>query len=141
MYVFVPWLQDLVSLSHFGGFLFYPYSSFSAPSAQYFIPPVRSRVDFRPYVSVHGRDYVTSPMISSSVSPVGGGGLQNLASDLLMLPKTDQKLDDAETDCSQDESKREWKYWFESTYCCLKVSLHVSWEWLLTYYTMKLACW
>ncbi|XP_044053329.1 T-box transcription factor TBX3-like [Siniperca chuatsi] len=102
-------VQDLVSLSHFGGFLFYPYSRFSAPSAQYLVPPVRSRMDFRAYPSVHSQDYLTSPMISSSVSPVAGGGLKYLASDLLMLPKTDQKnsVDDAEIDCSEEEPQRE----------------------------------
>ncbi|XP_063752828.1 T-box transcription factor TBX3-like [Eleginops maclovinus] len=34
---------DLVGLSHFGGFLLYPYSSFPAASAHYLIPSVRSR--------------------------------------------------------------------------------------------------
>ncbi|XP_037634277.1 uncharacterized protein LOC119493199 [Sebastes umbrosus] len=100
-------VQDLVSLSHFGGFLFYPYSSFSAASAQYLIPPARSRVDFRAYPGVLSRDYFTSPMMSSPVPALGGGGLKYLAPDLLMLPKTDQQdsVDEAEIDCSQDESQ------------------------------------
>ncbi|XP_051277495.1 T-box transcription factor TBX3-like isoform X2 [Dicentrarchus labrax] len=100
---------DLVSLSHFGGFLFYPYSTFSAASAQYLVPPGRSRVDFRTYASTHSRDYFTSPMISASIPPVGGGGsgLKYLTPHLLMAPKTDQKnsVDEAEIDCSQDESQ------------------------------------
>ncbi|XP_070760015.1 T-box transcription factor TBX3-like [Enoplosus armatus] len=99
-------VQDLVSLSHFGAFLFYPYSSFSAPSAQYLVPPVRSRVDLRAYPSLHSRDYLTSLMMSSSVPPVVGGGLKCLASDL--LPKAGPKnfVDRAEIGGSQDESQR-----------------------------------
>ncbi|XP_054467805.1 T-box transcription factor TBX2-like [Anoplopoma fimbria] len=93
-------LQDLVSLSHFGGFLFYPYSSFSAASAQYLIPPTPSRVDFRAYPGVHSRDYFPSHMMSSTVPALGVGGLKYLAPELLTLPKTDQKDsgDDAEID-------------------------------------------
>ncbi|XP_029296063.1 uncharacterized protein LOC115013724 isoform X2 [Cottoperca gobio] len=87
---------DLLSLSHFGGFLFYPYSSFPAASAEYLIPPV-----------VHSWDYFTSPMMLSSVPALGGGGLRYFAPDLLMLAKTDQKtsVDEAEIDCNQDESQ------------------------------------
>ncbi|KAI3372933.1 hypothetical protein L3Q82_022734 [Scortum barcoo] len=104
-------VQDLMSLSHFGGFLFYPYSSFSAPSAQYLVPPLRSRLDFRAYPGIHSPDYLSSP-ISSSLPPVGGGGLKYHTSDLLMLPKTDKSLsvDKAETDCNQDESQRGRKH-------------------------------
>ncbi|KAK9523120.1 hypothetical protein VZT92_019539 [Zoarces viviparus] len=82
-------LQDLVSLTHFGGFLFYPYSSFSAASAQYFIPPAPSRVDFRAYPGVHSREYFPSPMMSSSVPVVGVGGSKYFGPELIQ--KTDQK--------------------------------------------------
>ncbi|XP_071340258.1 uncharacterized protein [Trachinotus anak] len=90
-------VQDLMSFSHFGGFLFYPYASLS----------VRSKVDFRTYPSVHRRDYFTSPIISSSVAPVGGGPLKYHVPDLLMVPKTEQmnSLDEAEIDCSQDKTQ------------------------------------
>ncbi|XP_069022131.1 T-box transcription factor TBX3 [Embiotoca jacksoni] len=55
-------VQDLMSLSHFGGFLFYPYSGFSAAAAaRYLVPPV----DFRACPGIHGRDYFSSsPVIS-----------------------------------------------------------------------------
>ncbi|KAM9360157.1 T-box transcription factor TBX3-like [Symphorus nematophorus] len=99
-----PLVQDLVSLSHFGGFLFYPYSSLAAASAQYLVPPVRSRVDLRAYPSVHSQDYFTSTMLSSPAPPVGGAGPKYPSPDLLMPPKTDQGSA-AETDCSQDESQ------------------------------------
>ncbi|KAK5931879.1 hypothetical protein CgunFtcFv8_003635 [Champsocephalus gunnari] len=89
---------DLVSLSHFGGFLLYPYSSFPAASAHYLLPSVRSRVDLRAYPSIHTQDYIPSPMMSSFVPALGGGGLKYLAPNLLM-PKTDQDSEeDAETD-------------------------------------------
>ncbi|XP_068461053.1 T-box transcription factor TBX2 [Clinocottus analis] len=84
-------LQDLVSLSHFGGFLLYPYSSLAAASAQYFIPPVPPTVDFRAYPGIHGRDYFPSPVTSSPVPALAVGGLRYLGPDLLTLPKTDQK--------------------------------------------------
>eukprot|EP00064_Thunnus_orientalis_P003893 superscaffoldBa00000337_g3904 len=94
-------VQDLVSLSHFGGFLFYPYSSFPAASAQYLIPPVRSRADLGAYPGIHSQDYFTSPMIPSPVPPVGdaAGGFKYLIPDWLTLPKTEQKssVDEAET--------------------------------------------
>ncbi|XP_042276111.1 T-box transcription factor TBX3-like isoform X2 [Thunnus maccoyii] len=92
---------DLVSLSHFGGFLFYPYSSFPAASAQYLIPPVRSRADLGAYPGIHSQDYFTSPMIPSPVPPVGdaAGGFKYLIPDWLTLSKTEQKssADEAET--------------------------------------------
>ncbi|XP_069557570.1 T-box transcription factor TBX3-like [Brachyistius frenatus] len=55
-------VQDLMSLSHFGGFLFYPYSGFSAAAAaRYLVPPV----DFRACPGIHSRDYFSSsPVIS-----------------------------------------------------------------------------
>ncbi|XP_036954771.1 T-box transcription factor TBX2b-like [Acanthopagrus latus] len=81
---------DLVSLSHLGGFLLYPYS-FSAVSAQCLVPAVRPRVDFRAHPGVHSQDYFTSSVISSSVPSVGRSGLKYLAPDLLILPKADQK--------------------------------------------------
>nr|XP_046242121.1 T-box transcription factor TBX2-like [Scatophagus argus] len=95
---------DLVRLSHFGGVLFYPYSGLSAGSAQYLVPPVQSRVDFRAYPSVHSWDYFTSPITSSSVPLVGGSGLKYLTPDLVLLTKTSQK-DEDETDCSQEETQ------------------------------------
>ncbi|KAI9543731.1 hypothetical protein NQZ68_008778 [Dissostichus eleginoides] len=98
--------QDLVGLSHFGGFLLYPYSSFPAASAHYLLPSVRSRLDLRAYPSIHTQDYIPSPMISSFVPALGGGGLKYITPNLLMLPKTDQdSVEDAETDCNQDESQ------------------------------------
>ncbi|KAI4820455.1 hypothetical protein KUCAC02_028432 [Chaenocephalus aceratus] len=90
---------DLVSLSHFGGFLLYPYSSFPAASAHYLLPSVRSRVDLRAYPSIHTQDYIPSPMMSSFVPALGGGGLKYLVPNLLMLPKTERdSAEDAETD-------------------------------------------
>ncbi|TKS78077.1 T-box transcription factor TBX3 [Collichthys lucidus] len=99
-----PLLQDLVTLSHFRGFLFYPYSNFSAASAQYLITPVQSRVDFRAYPSINSRDYFTPPIISSSVPLVGGAGLKYLTPDLLMLHKSDQE-NQVTIDCPQDDSQ------------------------------------
>lgn len=110
-----------MTLSHFRGFLFYPYSNFSAASAQYLIPPVQSRVDFRAYPSVHSRDYFTPPIISSSVPLVGGAGLKYLTPDLLMLHKTDQE-NKVTIDSTQDDSQTGWKYRLKSGYHCLKVS-------------------
>ncbi|XP_031177041.1 uncharacterized protein LOC116065638 isoform X2 [Sander lucioperca] len=84
-------LQELVSLSHFGGFLFYPYSSFSAAPVHCLLPPVRSRVDFRAHPSVLSRDYVPPPIMASSAPASGGARLRYHALDWLMLPKTEQK--------------------------------------------------
>ncbi|KAM3867695.1 T-box transcription factor TBX3 [Diretmus argenteus] len=82
---------DLMGHPHFGGFFFYPYSSFSAApiSAQY-LPPVQARVDFR------AQDYrLASPAIPSSFPPVGDGvsGLKHHtpAPDLLMPIKTGRR--------------------------------------------------
>ncbi|XP_050931280.1 uncharacterized protein LOC127143215 [Lates calcarifer] len=88
-------VQDLIGLSQFGGFLFYPYASLSA----------RSKVDFRAYPIIHSQDYFTYPIISSSVPPAGGGGLKYLIPDLLMLPKTEQMNSVGETEikCSEEE--------------------------------------
>ncbi|XP_008303152.1 T-box transcription factor TBX2-B-like [Stegastes partitus] len=99
-------VQDLMSLSHFRGFLFYPYSSFSAASAQNLILPARPREDFRACPSIHSQDYFSSPFISSSVPYAGGGGIKYLTPELLSLPKMGEKTsaDEAGTDCSQDES-------------------------------------
>ncbi|CAB1457388.1 unnamed protein product [Pleuronectes platessa] len=90
-------VQDLLGLSHFGGLVFYPFTSLS----------LRSKVDFRACPSVHSRDYFTYPMLSSSVPRVIGGGLKYLIPDLLMLPTTEQEnlVDDADIDCSKDESQ------------------------------------
>lgn len=109
--------QDLVSLSHFGGLLFYPYSSFSA---QYLIPSVRPRVDFRVCPSTPSGDYVTSSMLTSSFPPLGVGGLKYLTPGLPLLPKPSQKN---QSDCGQDESLTGWKYWLLCV--CIHVCLHV----------------
>nr|XP_019949302.1 PREDICTED: uncharacterized protein LOC109633717 [Paralichthys olivaceus] len=95
-------VQDLLGLSHFGGLVFYPYAGLS----------LRSKVDFRACPSVHSRDYFYSPMLSSSVPRVSGGGLKYLVPDLLLLPATEQKnlVDDADIDCSQDESQTGRKF-------------------------------
>ncbi|KAM8885853.1 uncharacterized protein AB9W97_013263 [Spinachia spinachia] len=90
-------LQDLVSLSPFGGFLFYPYCSFSAASAQYLVPPV----DFRAYPGVHSPNCFPSPMMPSCLPvAVGGRGLKYLCPELLTLQETDQKnpAEEAEVD-------------------------------------------
>ncbi|KAG7234988.1 hypothetical protein INR49_003470 [Caranx melampygus] len=90
-------VQDLMSFSHFGGFLFYPYTSLHLSA--------RSKVDVRANLSVHSQDYFTSPILSSCAPPVGDSGLKYTVPDLLMLPKTEQKnsVDEAEMDCRQDE--------------------------------------
>ncbi|XP_054867143.1 T-box transcription factor TBX3 isoform X2 [Amphiprion ocellaris] len=95
---------DLMSLSHLRGFLFYPYSSFSAASAQNFIPPLRSREDFRTCSSLHSPEYFSAPFISSSVPYVGGGGIKYLTPELLTLPQTEEKASADGSDCSQEES-------------------------------------
>ncbi|XP_068167435.1 T-box transcription factor TBX3-like isoform X2 [Antennarius striatus] len=97
-------VQDLVNLSHFGGLLLYPCSRFSAASAHYFVPPVRSRMDSRVFPSIHSTDYLNCPLISSVVPPVGGGGLKYLTPDLVVLPKTDRRTK-AELTCSLDETQ------------------------------------
>ncbi|KAF1388738.1 hypothetical protein PFLUV_G00065750 [Perca fluviatilis] len=84
-------VQELVRLSHFGGFLFYPYTSFSAAPVHYLLPPVRSRVDLRAHPSVLSQDYVPPPIMASSAPASGGAGLRYHALDWLMLPKTEQK--------------------------------------------------
>ncbi|KAM7018829.1 uncharacterized protein LKV04_007512 [Tautogolabrus adspersus] len=104
-----PLVQDLVSFSQFGGFLFYPYSSFTAASAPYLFPPVRPEVDFRAPSSVHSRDSFTSPVMSS-VPSVGAGGLKYFTPDFLILPNIDQKksVSKAEADCRKEaESQTE----------------------------------
>ncbi|KAF0033323.1 hypothetical protein F2P81_013389 [Scophthalmus maximus] len=75
-------VQELVSLSHFGGLLFYPYASLS----------LRSKVDFRACPSVHSRDYFNSPIMSSSVPAA-------IVPDPLTLPTSGQRnsVDEAET--------------------------------------------
>ncbi|XP_040898625.1 T-box transcription factor TBX3 [Toxotes jaculatrix] len=93
-------LQDLVNFSHFGGFLFYPYTSLS----------LRSKVDFRAYPRFHSQDYFTSPVISSSVPTAGGGGLKYLVPDLLPKTKQMNSVDEAESDCRQNESQTERKF-------------------------------
>ncbi|KAF3696211.1 T-box transcription factor TBX3 [Channa argus] len=90
-------VQDLVNFTHFGGFLFYPYSSLSAASAQY-IPQMPSTVDIRAYPSVHSGNYFSSPLLA--VPPVSsGGGLKYLTTDSPILLSTEQKnsADEAET--------------------------------------------
>lgn len=105
--------QDLVGLSHFGGFVFYPYSSFPAASAQYLMPPVQSRVDVRAHPSIYSRDYFTSASISAPAPPVTDAGFKYFVPDL--LTKTDQKttMNEAESvkrgpDCSYTESQTGW---------------------------------
>ncbi|CAK6959624.1 T-box transcription factor TBX3-like isoform X2 [Scomber scombrus] len=96
---------DLMSLSHFGGFFFYPYSSFPAASAQCLVPPLRSRADLRAYPSVHSRDYFASPMTSSPPPPPVGdaaGGFKYLIPDWLTPPKTEQ-----EKSADEDESPKQ----------------------------------
>lgn len=97
--------QDLVNLSHWGGFLLYPYSSLSAASPPYLLPPVQPTMDFRAYSSFHSQDYFTSPLIRSSFLPVGGGRLKCLNTDLLMFPRREQKnsVDKGEADWGQHE--------------------------------------
>ncbi|XP_034728838.1 uncharacterized protein LOC117945464 [Etheostoma cragini] len=84
-------VQELVSLSHFGGFLFYPYTGFSAAPVHYLLPPMRSRVDFRTDPSVPSRDYAPPPIMSSSAPGSAGAGLKYHALDWLMLTTTGQK--------------------------------------------------
>ncbi|XP_032373147.1 uncharacterized protein LOC116690366 [Etheostoma spectabile] len=84
-------VQELVSLSHFGGFLFYPYPGFSAAPVHYLLPPARSRVDFRAHPSVLSRDYAPPPVMSSSAPASAGAGLKYHALDWQMLTKTGQK--------------------------------------------------
>ncbi|CAN9512797.1 unnamed protein product [Ophioblennius macclurei] len=78
-------VQDLMSLSHFGGFLFYPYSSVSAGSAHFLVPPARSRVDLRGCPSVRSLDYYSSP-----IAPSSGIGFKYLTPELLTPPETEQ---------------------------------------------------
>ncbi|KAF7655049.1 hypothetical protein LDENG_00061620 [Lucifuga dentata] len=92
-------VQDLVGLSHVGGFFFYPFSSFSAsPLSAQCLPPLRTRLDFRPYARVLTQDYFTSSMLPSPVSPVGDGSIavkyQPLSPDLLIPSKTDRNNSD-----------------------------------------------
>ncbi|XP_026177893.1 T-box transcription factor TBX3 isoform X2 [Mastacembelus armatus] len=101
-------VQDLGNLSHFGGVLFYPHSGLSAASAQRLNAQTPSRVDFGGYSNIHtlnSHSYYTSPIIPSSVLPVGRGVLKYVTSDL--LPKTEQKnsVNKAESDSSQDKSQ------------------------------------
>ncbi|KAK2837740.1 hypothetical protein Q5P01_014952 [Channa striata] len=82
-------VQDLVNFSHFGGFLFYPFSSLSAASAQCLIPPMPSTSDFRAYPS-HSGNYFSTPQVA--VPPVSVvGGLKYLTTDSLRLLRTEQK--------------------------------------------------
>ncbi|XP_029960790.1 T-box transcription factor TBX3-like [Salarias fasciatus] len=101
-------VQDLMSLSHFGAFLFYPYSSVSAGSAHYLIPPARSRVDFRGCPRIHSLDYFPSPVVPTPVSSVAGVGFKYLTPELVMPPETEQTSPEEETGLSQARKSTEF---------------------------------
>ncbi|CAJ1068758.1 T-box transcription factor TBX3-like [Xyrichtys novacula] len=98
-----PSVQDLVSFSHFGGFLLYPFSSIT--SAPYLTQHMQSSEEFRAHSSVHSGDCFTSSMMSSVSSAGGSGGLKYFSPNLLLLPKTDQKtkVNKDEEDCCMEE--------------------------------------
>ncbi|XP_041855788.1 T-box transcription factor TBX3-like isoform X2 [Melanotaenia boesemani] len=103
---------DLMSLSPYGGFLFYPCSNVSTASAQYLIPPVQSRVDFKACPSGHSCDFLCSPVLSSSLPPAGESSFKCLNSELVTPSKSKQKMtaDEARMDCSVNESPVGQKY-------------------------------
>ncbi|KAK7933221.1 hypothetical protein WMY93_004117 [Mugilogobius chulae] len=62
-------VQELLSLSHFGSFVFYPHPSLCAAApAHYFLPPLRTTLDLKADPSGHGWDYCSS---LRSASPSG----------------------------------------------------------------------
>ncbi|XP_004565871.3 uncharacterized protein LOC101466675 isoform X1 [Maylandia zebra] len=98
--------QDLMSLSHFGGFLFYPNSSFLATSAHYLNPQGQSGLDFRGCPSIRSRDYFSSPAIFSFV-PAASGSFKYLTPDWLTWPKMEEKTEQEVTGARI--SKEQWE--------------------------------
>jgi len=107
--IFPSFSQDLMSLSPYGGFLFYPYSNVSAASAQYLIPPTQSRQDFKACPNAHSSNLFSSPNISLFVTPAGESNRKYLNEELLALPKLEQKMSagEARVESSLKESQTE----------------------------------
>ncbi|KAM9822165.1 T-box transcription factor TBX3-like [Syngnathus typhle] len=80
-------LQNLMSLSYLGGFLFYPYSTFNSSSAHYPVPPGQPRMDL-PHSSMTNWDYLSSPITWPPIPPVADG-FQYLETDWLTLKQKD----------------------------------------------------
>lgn len=91
--------QDLLGVSHFRGFLFYPTSSLSAASTPLLLPSLLPALDYRSRLS----HYLASPMISAP--PAGGAGLKYLAPDENTEPRSDHQTKVAETERSPDETQ------------------------------------
>lgn len=109
--------QDLMSLSHFGGFLFYPNSSFLATSAYYLNAQGQSGLDFRGCPSIRSRDYFSSPAIFSFV-PAASGNFKYLTPDWLTWPKMEEKTEQEVTGARI--SKEQWEstdLWGSSAAC------------------------
>ncbi|XP_076023533.1 uncharacterized protein tbx3b [Genypterus blacodes] len=100
---------DLVGLSHFGGFFFYPYSGFPAPLSAQCLPPSRARLDSIPYPLPLAQDYLTSPMTPCPLQLLGDGGLkyQPLAPDLLVPHKMEHKNTEEPESVVQDSGQEE----------------------------------
>ncbi|KAM4575890.1 uncharacterized protein PAE49_006232 isoform 2-T2 [Odontesthes bonariensis] len=98
---------DLMTLSPYGGFLFYPYANVSAASAQYLIPPTQSRQDFKACPNANSSNFFRSPIISF-VTPVGESNRKYLDEELLTRPELEQKsAGEARVESSLKESQTE----------------------------------
>ncbi|XP_072289900.1 uncharacterized protein [Eucyclogobius newberryi] len=107
-------VQDLLNLSHFGSFVFYPYPGVCAAPAHYLLPPLRSALDLKGDPSVRGWDYCSSfrsaspsgSSVTSATCDVANGAFKYLSSDLLTShPCKTRESETAEkesgTDCEQ----------------------------------------
>ncbi|KAJ0067406.1 hypothetical protein NL108_005181 [Boleophthalmus pectinirostris] len=107
-------VQDLLNLSHFGSFVFYPYPGLCAPPAHYLLPPPRATPDLKCDPGVHGWDYCSSlrpaspsgSSVTSATCDTADGAFKYLSTDVVMphvcktqAKETEEK--DTEMDCGQ----------------------------------------
>ncbi|KAJ0019819.1 hypothetical protein NQD34_007388 [Periophthalmus magnuspinnatus] len=107
-------VQDLLNLSHFGSFVFYPYPGLCTAAAHYLLPPPRPTTDLKYDQSIHGWDFCSplqpvSPSgssVTSAACDTADGVFKYLSTDPLMPHacktqgrETEEK--DTQMDCGQ----------------------------------------